>query len=116
MPTVSIAARGLKEIEGRESTLRLQRNSQDSVHVTDERQMRMFCRELDLRIHGNVWEAILAILPEDTTKVLKSCVRDERPSSDAIKAATRSRLTPGTQVRRGVHLLLAGTHPPAVPT
>jgi Siphovirus Gp157 len=38
-----LAARGLKKIEGREFTLRLQKNSQDSVEITDESQVPMNC-------------------------------------------------------------------------
>jgi Siphovirus Gp157 len=49
-----LAARGLKKIEGREFTLRLQKNSQDSVEITDQSQIPMACRELDLRVPGRI--------------------------------------------------------------
>jgi hypothetical protein len=100
-----LAARGLKKIEGKEFTLRLQKNSQDSVQITDESQILMTCRELDLRVPGRVWQAVLACLPEDTSEALKSCVRDDRPSNDAIKEAVRRcEEVPGAIVKRGVHL------------
>jgi hypothetical protein len=103
-----LAARGLKKIEGREFTLRQQKNSQDSVHITDGSQLPMFCRELDLRIPGRVWEEVLAFLPEETSNALKICVRDERPSNEAIKlAANRSEDVPGAQIKRGIHLRVA---------
>ena len=103
-----LATRGLKKIEGREFTLRQQKNSQDSVHITDGSQLPMFCRELDLRIPGPVWEEVLALLPEETSNALKICVRDERPSNEAIKlAASRSEEVPGAQVKRGNHLRVA---------
>jgi hypothetical protein len=36
---------------------------------------------------------------------LASCIRDDKPSSDAIKEAVgRFEEVPGTQVKRGVHL------------
>jgi hypothetical protein len=44
-----LAARGLKKIEGREFTLRLQKNSQDSVEVTDASRIPTSCRELACR-------------------------------------------------------------------
>jgi Siphovirus Gp157 len=103
-----LAARGLKKIEGREFTLRQQKNSQDSVHITDGSQLPMFCRELDLRIPGPMWEEVLAFLPEETSNALKVCVRDERPSNEAIKlAVSRSEEVPGAEVKRGNHLRVA---------
>jgi hypothetical protein len=103
-----LAARGLKKIEGKEFTLRLQKNSQDSVEITDAAQVPMTFRELELRIPGRLWQAVLAFLSEDTTKVLANCIRDNRPSNDAIKeAASRFEEVPGAQVKRGVHLRVA---------
>jgi len=68
----------------------------------------MFCRELDLRIPGRVWEEVLALLPEGISNVLKLCVRDERPNNEAIKlAASRSEEVPGAQIKRGIHLRVA---------
>jgi hypothetical protein len=100
-----LAARGLKKIEGREFTLRLQKNSQDSVEITDASQVPISCRELELRIPGRVWQAVLAFLPEDTSKALESCIRDDSPSNGAIKeAASRCEVVPGALIKRGIHL------------
>jgi Siphovirus Gp157 len=100
-----LAARGLKKIEGKEFTLRLQKNSQDSVEITDAGEVPITCRELELHIPGRVWQAVLALLPEDTSKALASCIRDDRPCNDAIKeAASRIEAIPGAQVKRGIHL------------
>jgi hypothetical protein len=63
-----LAARGLKKIEGKEFTLRLQKNSQDSVEITDASQVPITYRELDLRIPGRLWQLVLASLLEDTSK------------------------------------------------
>ena len=103
-----LMSRGLKKIEGMEFTLRMQKNSQDSVEITDAAQVPITCRELELRISGRLWQEILAFLPEDTSKVLANCVRDDRPSNDAIKeAASRFEEIPGAQVKRGIHLRVA---------
>lgn len=103
-----LAARGLKKIEGKEFTLRLQKNSQDSIEITDANQVPITCRELELRIPGRLWQTVLALLPENTSKVLASCIRDDRPSNDAIKeAASRFEEVPGVQVKRGIHLRVA---------
>lgn len=103
-----LAARGLKKIEGREFTLRSQKNSQDSVLITDMGQLPMLFRELELRVSGSLWEEVLAAVPEETAHALKMSVRDERPSNEAIKfAASRSEQIPGAEVKRGVHLRVA---------
>ena len=103
-----LAARGLKKIEGKEFTLRLQKNSQDSVEITNASQIPMACRELELRIPGRVWQAVLAFLPEDIFKVLTNCIHDDKPSNDAIKeAVSRFEEVPGAHVRRGIHLRVA---------
>jgi len=103
-----LAARGFKKIEGKEFTLRLQRNSQDSVEITDASQVPIACRELELRIPGHVWQAVVAFLPEDTSKLLASCILYDTPSNDAIKeAAGRFEVVPGAQVKRGIHLRVA---------
>ena len=103
-----LMSRGLKKIEGMEFTLRMQKNSQDSVEITDAAQVPITCRELELRISGRLWQEVIAFLPEDTSKVLANCVRDDRPSNDAIKeAASRFEEIPGAQVKRGVHLRVA---------
>ncbi|WP_420238364.1 siphovirus Gp157 family protein [Telmatobacter bradus] len=103
-----LAARGLRKIEGKEFTLRLQKNSQDSVEITDATQVPTTFRELELRIPGRLWQLVVASLSEDTSKALASCIRDDRPNSDAIKeAVSRFEEVPGTQVKRGVHLRVA---------
>jgi hypothetical protein len=103
-----LAARGLKKIEGQEFTLRLQKNSQDSVEITDAGQVPINYRELDVHIPGRAWQTVLALLPEDISKALASCIRDDKPSNDAIKeAASRFEEVPGAQVKRGIHLRVA---------
>jgi len=103
-----LAARGLKKIEGKEFTLRQQKNSQDSVEITDADQLPITSRELELHIPGLVWQAVLALLPEDTSKVLASYIRGDRPCNDAIKeAVSRFGEVPGAQVKRGIHLRVA---------
>jgi hypothetical protein len=103
-----LLSRDLKKIEGYQFTLRAQKNSQDSVRITDGAAVpKCYCR-IDARIDGVVWETILSILPEELATVLKSSVQEIRPDSDAIKAAvTRQEQVPGADVRRGSHLRVA---------
>ena len=103
-----LMSRELKRIEGREFTLRAQKNSQDSVRILDESMLPMaYCR-VDARIDGVLWETVLAQLPEGLADALEASVRETTPDTDAIKAAAmRQEQVPGADVRRGTHLRVA---------
>ena len=100
-----LLSRDLKKVEGHQFTLRAQKNSQDSVQITDESQIPLTLRELELRVPGRVWQAVLDLLPDDMSKAMKGYIRNDRPSNDAIKeAASRCEDIPGAQIKRGMHL------------
>jgi hypothetical protein len=103
-----LLSRDLKKIEGYQFTLRAQKNSQDSVRITDEAAVpRSYCR-IHARIDGVVWETVLSLLPGELSKSLESSVQEVQPNGDAIKsAALRNENVPGTEVRRGLHLRVA---------
>jgi hypothetical protein len=100
-----LLSRNLRKIEGHQFTLRAQRNSQDSVRITDESAVpKSYCR-IDARIDGVLWETVLSLLPDELSRSLESSVQETRPNADAIKAAAmRNEHVPGTEVRRGSHL------------
>jgi ElaB/YqjD/DUF883 family membrane-anchored ribosome-binding protein len=100
-----LMSRELKSIEGREFTLRAQKNSQDSVRITNEAALPVSFRKIDVRIGGVLWETVLANLPEELGKMLESTVEESRPDADSIKAAIqREEEVPGAELRRGWHL------------
>ena len=100
-----LMSRELKSIEGREFTLRAQKNSQDSVRITDEAALPVAFRKVDARIGGILWETVLANLPDELGKMLESTVEESRPDADSIKAAIQSEEeVPGAELRRGWHL------------
>ena len=100
-----LMSRDLKAIEGREFTLRAQKNSQDSVRISDEAALPVAFRKIDLRIGGVLWETVLANLPGELGKMLESTVEESRPDTDSIKAAIqRAEKIPGAELRRGWHL------------
>jgi len=103
-----LLSRDLKKIEGHQFTLRVQKNSQDSVRITDEAAVpKSYCR-IDARIDGVVWETVLSLLPGELSKSLESSVEEVQPNADAIKsAAMRNENVPGAEVRRGSHLRVA---------
>lgn len=100
-----LLSRDLKKIEGQQFTLRAQKNSQDSVKITDRDAVpACYCR-IEARVTGVIWETVLSFLPDELTKVLESSIQATRPDNDAIKAAVaRNEIVPGAEVRRGSHL------------
>ena len=100
-----LMSRDLKAIEGREFTLRAQKNSQDSVRITDEVALPVAFRRIDARISGVLWETVLANLPDELGRMIESAVEESRPDTDTIKAAIqREEQVPGAELRRGWHL------------
>ena len=100
-----LMCRDLKAIEGREFTLRAQKNSQDSVRITDEAALPVAFRKIDARIGGVLWETVLANLPDELGKMLESTLEESRPDTDSIKAAIlHEEQVPGAELRRGWHL------------
>jgi hypothetical protein len=100
-----LMCRELKAIEGREFTLRAQKNSQDSVRITDEATLPAAYRKIDARIGGVLWETVLANLSDELGRMLEGTVEESRPDTDSIKAAIlHEKQVPGAELRRGWHL------------
>lgn len=100
-----LKSRDLKKIEGREFTLRIQKNSQDSVRLTDESLVPMRYRTVAARLDGSLWERLIESLPEDLSRPLLASFQDASPSNEAIKQAVQNQIAvPGAEVYRGDHL------------
>ena len=100
-----LLSQDLKKIEGPQFTLRAQKNSQDSVRITDEAALPMCYRRIEARIPGVIWETVLSVLPQELAKTLESFIQETRPDNDAIKAAVaNNELVAGADVLRGSHL------------
>jgi hypothetical protein len=100
-----LMSRELKTIEGREFTLCAQKNSQDSVRITDDEALPLAYRKIDARVGGVLWETVLANLPDELGRMLESSVEESRPDTDTIKTAIlREEEVPGAELRRGWHL------------
>src|ERR1700756_459645 len=71
-----LLSRDLKKIEGHQFTLRAQKNSQDSVRITDEAAVpKSYCR-IHAQIDGVVWETVVSLLPDELAKVLESSIQE----------------------------------------
>ena len=103
-----LMSRDLQKVEGQQFTLRAQKNSQDSVKITDQAAVpKCYCR-IEARVTGVIWETVLSVLPDELAKIMESSIQETRPDNDAIKAAVaRSEMVPGAEVRRGTHLRVA---------
>src|SRR3954447_6148394 len=76
-----LLSRDLKKIEGRQFTLRAQRNSQDSVRIVNEAALPWcYCR-IDARIDGTIWQTVLSLLPDQLAMALESSVQEKRPNA-----------------------------------
>ena len=103
-----LKSRDLKKIEGREFTLRIQRNSQDSVRFTDETLVPMRYRTVAARLDGTLWERLIETVPEDLKRPLVTSIQEAAPSNEAIKNAVQNQISvPGAEVYRGDHLRVA---------
>jgi hypothetical protein len=103
-----LKSRELRKIEGREFTLRVQKNSQDSVRFTDETQVPMRYRTIAARIDGRLWERLIESVSEEMGRSLIASIQDASPSNEAIKQAVQNQIAvPGAEVYRGDHLRIA---------
>jgi hypothetical protein len=103
-----LKSRDLRKIEGREFTLRIQKNSQDSVRFTDETQVPMRYRTVVARFDGALWERLVESVPDDFKRPLVAAIQEAAPSNEAIKQAVQNQLAiPGAEVYRGDHLRVA---------
>lgn len=103
-----LLSRNLQRIEGQQFTMRAQKNSQDSVRITNQAALpKCYCR-IEARIAGVIWETVLSLVPEELAKSLEASVQETRPDNEAIKAAVaQNEVVPGAEVRRGTHLRVA---------
>ena len=103
-----LISREVKKIEGREFTLRIQKNSQDSVSILDESSLPMAYRKIEAQVTGVLWETALSFLPEELGRAMAACVQEIKPDTEAIKLASmRHDEIAGAEVRRGFHLRVA---------
>jgi hypothetical protein len=95
----------LKQVESDAFTLRCQKNSQDSVIVTDPESIPAPFRRFEVKVEGPVWLSVLQSLPEMLAKALEAAVKTSEPSNNAIKqhVANGGNLN-GAEVKRLSHL------------
>jgi ribose 5-phosphate isomerase RpiB len=100
-----LAIHELKKIESDEFTLRRQKNSVDSVIISNPETIPPDLRTYELKVDGSFWLSLINEVSEPYAETLLRCVRSEEPSNSAIKAfvGTGGRVE-GAIVRRDFHL------------
>ena len=103
-----LQSREMTKMEGKQFTLRCQKNSQDSVKITDSALVPLRLKRVKARFDGTTWERILAAVPQELRSVLVAGIEDIVPVNDAIKHAVAQHETvEGALVTRGHHIRVA---------
>jgi hypothetical protein len=100
-----LQSRQLTKMEGKLFTLRRQKNSQDSVRISDANLLPIRLKRIEARFDGGIWERFLAALPEEMRPALLAGIQDAIPMNEAIKQAiAREETVEGATVYRGHHV------------
>ncbi len=100
-----LQSREMTKMEGKQFTLRCQKNSQDSVRISDPALIPLRLKRVEARFDGETWEKIVAAVPDEVRSVLAAGIHDLSPMNDAIKQAVAQRETvEGATVSRGHHV------------
>ena len=100
-----LASHDVKKIESREFTLKRNKNSQDSVEISQPDSIPPQLRRFEARVEGPLWLEVMCALPKTLAEPLAACVKVNEPSNSAIKAHIASGgVLDGATVKRGYHL------------
>ena len=103
-----LQTREVTKMEGKQFTLRCQKNSQDSVRISDPTLIPLHLKRVEARFDGALWAQIIAAVPNETRALLVAGVQDTSPVADAIKQAiARREEVAGASVTRGYHVRVA---------
>ena len=98
----------LKQLETEDTTLRRQKNSQDSVLVTNPDAIPPDLKRYELKVAGDIWMKVFLALPEELAAALQAAVSSSEPMNQAIKSCFASgRTIGGVVVKRLYHLRTA---------
>jgi hypothetical protein len=100
-----LESHNLTQLETDDTTLRRQKNSQDSVIVTNAAAIPPDLKRYELKVDGSVWMKLFLALPDDVAAALQASVRDTEPQNSAIKQYFADGKTiDGVEVKRLSHL------------
>jgi hypothetical protein len=100
-----LASHNLKKIESHEFTLKRNKNSQDSVEISQPDSIPADLRRFEAKVEGPLWLEVIDALPETLAGSLAACVKSNEPSNSAIKVyIANGGVLAGASVKRGYHL------------
>ena len=100
-----LASHGLKKIESHEFTLKRNKNSQDSVVITQRDSIPDDLRRFEAKIDGPLWLEVIGALPKMLAEPLLASVKSSEPSNSAIKQhIANGGAVEGASLKRGYHL------------
>lgn len=103
-----LRSREVTKMEGKQFTLRCQKNPQDSVRISDPALIPLRLKRVEARFDGDLWERIMAAVPKDVKDLLVAGIQETAPVNDAIKQAiARKEEVAGATVTRGYHVRVA---------
>ncbi len=103
-----LQSREITKMEGKQFTLRSQKNSQDSVRISDPSLIPLRLKRVEARFDGDLWGRILAAVPKDVKALLVAGIQETAPVNDAIKQAiARKEEVAGATLTRGYHVRVA---------
>jgi hypothetical protein len=98
----------LRQLETEDTTLRRQKNSQDSVIVTNPDAIPPDLKRYELKVAGDVWMKVFLALPEELAEALQAALSSAEPINQAIKQCFAGGKTiDGVVVKRLYHLRTA---------
>jgi hypothetical protein len=98
----------LKRVESDNFILRRQKNSQDSVIVSNPDAIPPDLKRYELKVAGDIWVKVFLALPEELAAALQASVSSAEPMNQAIKQCFASgRTIDGVVVKRLYHLRTA---------
>lgn len=100
-----LESHNLTKLETDDTTLRRQKNSQDSVIVTNAAAIPPDLKRYELKVDGITWMKVFLILPEDLAAAMQASVKNAEPQNSAIKQYLADGKTiDGVEVKRLSHL------------
>ncbi|HTF70681.1 MAG TPA: siphovirus Gp157 family protein [Edaphobacter sp.] len=100
-----LASHDLKKVESHEFTLKRNKNSQDSVEITQPDSIPDDLRRFEAKVDGPLWLDVIGALPKTLAEPLEASVKSSEPSNSAIKQhIANGGVVEGASVKRGYHL------------
>ncbi|MEO6966692.1 MAG: siphovirus Gp157 family protein [Acidobacteriaceae bacterium] len=100
-----LETRNMTKMEGKQFTLRCQKNSQDSVRISNPDLLPVRLKRIEARFDGETWLRLLAAVPKDLQPILNAAIQSMTPMNEAIKqAVAQKEAVEGATVIRGHHI------------